>query len=175
MVYDVQLHEDGVSVQPSGTLTIKLLIPKEAEGRAFRILHLHGDNVTEMEYTIDGAYAVFTVDALSQFAFVVDNQGSALWLILVLAAIVIIELVLIFLKKRKKGRKTATLAAFGGVIAVYEIALIAVLGALALGLGVYTVLLYTRKPKPATTADSADSADSADGAVDNDGANGADE
>ncbi len=146
-VYDITLHSDGVSIQPSGELTIKLLIPDDAKGRTFRILHLHGDEVTEVEYTVDGDYAVFTVDKLSEFSIVVDNTGSAWWLIILLAIIIVIEIILIACKKRKTKSKSKKLYAaaglFGGVIPVAQIVLLAVLGSAAVILGVYVVYLYS--------------------------------
>lgn len=151
-VYDITLRSDGAEIQPSGTLTIRLLIPEDADGRTFRILHLHGDTVSEVEYTIDGKYAVFTVNSLSEFAFVIYNGGSALWLILVLAALLLAEIVLIALKKRKTKNKNKTYlaaGAFGGVIAIPEIVLLAVLGAAVIVLGVYTAYLYFPKKKTA--------------------------
>ena len=146
-VYDITLKSNGVTVQPSGKLMIRLLIPEEARGKVFRILHLHEDEVTEVEYTTDGDYAVFTVDKLSEFSFVVENGGSALWLIIVLAIIVATEIALIVLKKRKNGKnkkKSTRLAAviFGGIIPVYEIVLLAALGIAAVVLGAYVIRLY---------------------------------
>ncbi len=154
-VYDITLHSDGVSIQPSGELTIKLLIPDDAKGRTFRILHLHGDEVTEVEYTVDGDYAVFTVDKLSEFSIVVDNTGSAWWLIILLAIIIVIEIILIACKKRKTKSKSKKLYAaaglFGGVIPVAQIVLLAVLGSAAVILGVYTVCLYFPRKKAVKT------------------------
>ncbi len=148
-VYDITLKSDGVTVQPSGNLTVRLRIPDEAAGRTFRIVHLHGEEVTDVEYTIDGDYAVFTVDKLSEFSFVIDNGGSAWWLILIFAAIVAAEIVLIVLKKKKNKKNNACLAAaaFGGIIPVYEIVLLAILGVAAVALGVYVVYLYFPRKK----------------------------
>lgn len=155
VVYDITLQSDGVSIQSSGELTIRLLIPDEAKGRTFRIIHLHGDTTTEIEYTTDGDYAVFTVDKLSEFSFIVDNTGSALWLIILLAVIIIIEIILIVCKKRKTKSKSKKLYAaaglFGGVIPVYQIVLLAVLGSAAVILGVYTVCLYFPRKKAVKT------------------------
>lgn len=151
-VYDITLKNNGETVQPSGKLTIKLRIPEEVDGRSFRIVHLHGTELTEVKYTIAGDYAVFTVDNLSDFAFIVDNSGSAWWLILILAILVAIEILLIVLKKRKnkkdkkKGTKLAA-AMFGGVIPIYEIVLLAVLGVAAVILGAYAAYLYFPRKK----------------------------
>ncbi len=147
-VYDIKLYNDEVEIQPNGDITIRLLVPDEANGRTFRILHLHGEKVTEVEYTIDGDYAVFTVDKLSEFTFVIDNSGSAWWLILILAVIVAAEIVLIVLKKRKtKGNKLYAAGLFGGVIPVAQIVWLVVLGVAAVALGAYVVYLYLPRKK----------------------------
>ena len=145
-VYEISLKSDGVSVQPNGDLTIRLLIPDDVNGKTFRILHLHEGKVEDVEYTVDGDYAVFTVDKLSEFSIVVDNSGSALWLIIVLAVIVAAEIVLIVLKKRKtKGNKLYAAGLFGGVIPVAQIVWLVVLGVAAVALGAYVVYLYLPK------------------------------
>ncbi len=145
--YDITLQSEGVIIQPSGALTIKLLIPEGANGKTFRIVHLHEGIVEDgdVKYTIEGDYAVFTVDKLSEFSIVVDNSGSALWLIILLAVIVAAEIVLIVLKKRKtngKSNKAYAAGLFGGVIPVAQIVLLAVLGVAAVALGAYVLYLY---------------------------------
>ncbi len=173
-IYDVTLLDSNkVSVQPNGKLTIRLLIPEDVNGRTFRIVHLHGEEVTNVEYTIDGDYAVFTVDKLSEFSFVVDNSGSAWWLILIFAIIVAAEIVFIVLKTRKdkKDKKnTACLAAvaFGGAIPVYEIVLLVLFGVVAVALGAYIAYILIKGKKAsvvvagnAATASSAVSVDNA--------------
>ena len=55
VAYDVKLLKDGISVQPDGTLKIKILIPEELKGKEFGVMHIHNGNQTIMlEYTIDG-------------------------------------------------------------------------------------------------------------------------
>lgn len=73
LIYDVTLESDGVTIQPDGTLTIKLRIPENLQGKNFKLFHLHGSEATDMEYTVDGSYAVITTDKLSEFIFVVDK------------------------------------------------------------------------------------------------------
>ncbi len=168
-VYDITLQSNGVTIQPSGKLTIRLLIPDEADGRTFRIVHLHGETTTEIEYTIDGDYAVFTVDKLSEFTFIIDNSGSALWLIIILAVIVAIEIGLIVLKKKKnkKDKKNETrlvAVMFGGVIPVYQIVLLVALGIVALVLGVYVIYLYLPRKKAGEKNNDAEESDHAESA-----------
>ena len=148
-VYDITLQFNGSSVQPDRMLTIKLLIPEEIGDKSFRILHMHDGTVTELEYITEGGYAVFSVDNLSEFAIVADNLGSGLWLVIVLAVLLIVELILIISKKNKNKKKGETYLAgvFGGVLAIHEIVLLAVLGAAVVGLGIYAVCLYAPKKK----------------------------
>lgn len=162
VTYDISFVKGDMNVQSDGKLTIRLLIPEEGKERGFRIVHLYDGMVTDVEYTIDGDYAVFTVDNPSEFSFIIDNGGSAWWLILILAIIVAAEIVLIVLKKKKdkKDLKDGTClaaAAFGGVIPIPEIVFIVLLGIAAVALGGYLVYLYikTKKAHQTEIADNA--------------------
>ena len=112
IAYDVKLIQDGVSVQPDGTLKIKILIPEELRDREFSIMHVHnGDEKYMLEYEIEGDYVVFYTDKLSSFVFVYET-GSILWLLIVFAVIVILEAgLLVFLLNKKKQFKLVKLAA----------------------------------------------------------------
>lgn len=157
-IYDIKLlNEENVEVQPDGSLKIKLLIPELLGNKTFRITHLHNGELTEMEYIIEGDYAVFSVDNLSEFTFIIDNSGSAWWLILILALILMVELILIFIKNNqiKKGKKKNIRlagAVFGGVIPISEIVLLALLSVMVVALGVYLVYLYTKERKMLASA-----------------------
>ncbi len=147
-VYDISLYSEGVSIEPSGRLTIKLLIPDNANGKTFRILHLHEGDVRNIDYTIDGDYAIFSVTELSEFSIVVNNTGSATWLIIVLAIVVAIEIVLIAVKlcmNKRRSNKLCALGLFGGVIPVSQIVWLSLLSVLAILLAVYLVYLYMPK------------------------------
>lgn len=76
-VYDVTLRSDGVTVQPDGTIIVKLRIPDNLKGKDFKLFHLHGSEATDKEYTIEGNYAVVTVDKLSEFIFIGGKFGAA--------------------------------------------------------------------------------------------------
>ncbi len=69
-VYDVSLIKDGASIQPDGTITIKLLIPEELQERDYKIIHNHNGEFSQVEYEVVDGYAVFNVDKLSEFMFV---------------------------------------------------------------------------------------------------------
>lgn len=75
LVYDVTLKSDGVTIQPDGTLTIKLRIPENLRDKDFKIFHLHESEATDMEYTVDGNYAVVNTDKLSEFIFVGEKTA----------------------------------------------------------------------------------------------------
>ena len=144
-VYDISLYSEGVSIEPSGRLTIKILIPDNVNGKTFRILHLHEGDVRNIDYTIDGDYVVFSVTELSEFSIVVDNTGSATWLIIVLAIVVAIEIVLIAVKlcmNKRRSNKLCALGLFGGVIPVSQIVWLSVLSVLAILLAIYVLYLY---------------------------------
>ena len=76
-VYDVELRSEGVGVLPSGKVTIKMAIPDALEGKQFRILHLSEGDFSEIEFTVEGSYAVFTAVSLDEFAFVAEDPGAA--------------------------------------------------------------------------------------------------
>lgn len=75
-VYDVTLKSGGVTVQPDGTLTVKLRIPENLLNKQFKIFHLHGGTATDTNYTVEGSYAVLTTDKLSEFVFVGEKSAS---------------------------------------------------------------------------------------------------
>ena len=75
LVYDVTLQSGGVTVQPDGTLTIKLRIPENLQGKNFKLFHLHESEAADMEYTINGNYAVVNTDRLSDFIFVGEKAA----------------------------------------------------------------------------------------------------
>ncbi len=69
-VYDISLIKDGMSIQPNGTITIKLLIPDGFEEIDYKIIHNHNGEFSQVEYEVIDGYAVFSVDKLSEFMFV---------------------------------------------------------------------------------------------------------
>jgi hypothetical protein len=106
VAYDIKLLKDGVSVQPDGTLKIKILIPEELRDKEFGVMHIHNGNQTIMlEYTIDGDYVVFTTTKLSEFVFVYE-VGSLLWVVILLAVVAMAEvgLLVYMMRKNKKSK-----------------------------------------------------------------------
>ncbi len=85
-IYDISMIYDGVEVQPSEKTTIKLLIPEKLKNKNFKIYHNHNGEFTEIEYALQGDYAVFTVDKLSEFSFV---YFAFPWWLVVIAVLVI--------------------------------------------------------------------------------------
>lgn len=114
-VYEVRLTKNGVSVLPDGTLTVKLKVPENLRGKNYKLLAVAGDTTTEMQYTVEGNYAVISADALEDFVFVGEKPAPAknntAWLVL----IIILSLVIvgevgyivyrkIFLNKVREGK-----------------------------------------------------------------------
>ena len=94
VAYDVKLLKDDVSVQPDGTLQFKVLIPTKLVGKDFTILHIHnGNEVSNIEYQIEGDYVVFESDTLSEFVFVYESNFW-LWFIIILMAVILIGVLL---------------------------------------------------------------------------------
>ena len=147
-IFDISLVRGEERVQPDGLIEVRLRIPEEIGARAFRLLHLHDGEASEVEYTREGEYAVFTTSSLSDFVFIADNTGSSMWLIILLAVLLVLEIILISVKKKKRNKLYAIGGgAFGGVLAVWEIALVAVLGAAVVACGIWTLKLYLPKKK----------------------------
>ena len=103
-VYDITMESEGVEIQPSGEITIKLLIPNNLIGKDFRIYHNHNGEFTEIEYTVDGDYAVFTVDKLSEFSLV--YYQFPWWIIVIVVAVLAGGAVAgVVIYKKKKAKK----------------------------------------------------------------------
>ncbi len=111
--YDINLSVDGNNVEPNGTMTVKLLIPSELRGKEFSIRNVkNGTETEEVEFTIDGDYAIVKTDEALEFAIVYET-GSLLWLIILLAVFVTAEVgALVFLLNKKKTFNTMKLAAY---------------------------------------------------------------
>ena len=134
IAYDVKLLKDGVSVQPDGTLVIKMLIPEDLKGKNFSIMHVHndGEEVTILKHEIDGDYVVVETNKLSEFVFVYE-MGSLLWIAIVLAVIAMLEgAFLVFMITQKNKFRTKKLAVvyppfvFGMFVPEWHIVLIIV-------------------------------------------------
>ena len=159
VAYDVKLLKDGISVQPDGTLKIKVLIPNQLVGKDFGIMHVHNGNQTNMlNYTVEGDYVVFTTDKLSEFVFVYD-VGSLMWLIIVLAVIAVVEggLLAYMMYKNKKSKVYKLNSAyppfiFGMFIPALHIVLVAVLVAVVVALAIIDVLYAFKWAKAQASA-----------------------
>ena len=98
--YDISVVNEDEEVALSSPALIKMKLPNEVKGKDFRILHIHNDNVTqvdELSYEIVGDYALVNVDSLSEFAFIVSNtNGNAnLWIVILICGIAGILLILL--------------------------------------------------------------------------------
>ena len=100
--YDISLVNSDEEVSLTFPVNIKMLVPNEVKGKDFRILHIHNDDITlvdELDYEIDGNYISLNVDSLSEFAFIVQNEGilNNSWVIILVSIIGAVCLVLFVL------------------------------------------------------------------------------
>lgn len=111
-VYGVSLKRDGEIIQPDGTLTVRLRIPENLQGKNFNVIRIHGESATDIEYTVDGNYAVITTDTLVEFVLVGINEpadtANTLWIVLIsiLAVVVALEISYIAVKAIRKKNTT---------------------------------------------------------------------
>ena len=86
-VYDVKLilTVNGVEteIQPSDikegtTITVKMDIPDDVNSTEFRLLHIHSVNDMEFinNYTVENDAISFTINRLSEFAFIVNSSSQ---------------------------------------------------------------------------------------------------
>ncbi len=156
LVYDITLKLGNEVVQPDGNITIKLLIPSQLKDKEFRLIHNHEGVFTDVEYTVEGDYAVFTVSQLSEFLFVQDAMANLNWIMYILGGIIGLQIIvaiicLVIIKKKggKGGKPTggilgamlSMLFLRGNYVASETIAILSVLGVVVLGLGVLNVML----------------------------------
>lgn len=118
------------------------------------MLHVHNNQeITEMNYNIEGDYVIVSIDKLSEFMFITDNTGSIMWVIILLFIILITEVVLAVLKLRKKtGKKVVKTCSFvpfmlAIFIPVGQTAAAIALGVLCVAGGVYNAYLYFLKDR----------------------------
>ncbi len=107
-IFDIILKANGNEIQPDESVTIKLLIPTELKDSEFRLVHNHEGTFTDIEYTVDGDYVVFTTDNFSEFLFVYDDTANLGWLIGLLAGIATLAIasgIILYVKLRKKQVK----------------------------------------------------------------------
>ncbi len=107
-VYDVALQVDGVEHQPDGRVSVKIAIPAELDGKEFVIIQNGEGKFAQIEYAVEGDYAIVNVSRLDKFAFVVDDTEDLAWLIGLLGALVLLEALIalaIFFASKKKGVK----------------------------------------------------------------------
>ncbi len=107
--FGISMTLDGVTTQTDGTITIKLLIPKELQEKEFKIIYNYNGEYIQLNYTLDGDYAVFHVAYLSEFSFV---QFVFPWWIVLIIGVVIFALIALLpitwaIGKKKKQDETS--------------------------------------------------------------------
>ena len=106
----------------------------QLQGRDFAIKHVHnGTEISTIDFTVDGEFAITTVDKLSEFVFVYES-GSLLWAIILLAIANIALAGLLIFKNKKAKKVNATIMSaaippyiFGQFIPVSHIVLVVIL------------------------------------------------
>ena len=74
--YELDLQQNGSSVQPDGDVVVKLLVPVSLGGRDFRIAHVQdGVELGNMPYEIVDGYAVIQTSKLGEFVFIAEKEG----------------------------------------------------------------------------------------------------
>ena len=149
VIYEISIKRDGVSVQPDGNLVIKLLIPEQLRQGEFKILHVHGQRIGEIKYTVDGNYAIVETEELSEFVFVY-KETSISWLIALLIVIIVMEIVLIVIQLfAKKGVKACAIAP--GMLAMFfptgQIPAVVVMGTMVVLIGAANIIIYVISKK----------------------------
>lgn len=105
--YDISMTSGGASVQPEGEITVRVRVPDGFADGGYTLLHLHNGEWTEVSYTVQDGYAEFATSSLSAFVFITqETPASLVWLIVVLAVLLTVEIVLmaVAVAKRRKGR-----------------------------------------------------------------------
>ena len=105
--YDISMTSGGASVQPEGEITVRVRVPDGFADGGYTLLHLHNGEWTEVSYIVQDGYAEFATSSLSAFMFITQEAPASLvWLIVVLAVLLAVEIVLmaVAVAKRRKGR-----------------------------------------------------------------------
>ncbi len=92
-VFDISLVLDSTPVQPDGQITIKIYLSEKMRAKDLRLVHNHKGTFSDVEFTIEGEYAVFSVDNLSQFLFI--RKAPADGPVVVIIIVVVIAVILV--------------------------------------------------------------------------------
>ncbi|MDE6201612.1 MAG: hypothetical protein K2M47_07055 [Clostridiales bacterium] len=122
---NVSFVNNSVEVNPTGVITVRVLIPDELKGKDYKIYNLKDGVATELRFTADGDYATFESNELSTILFVTQetptptptpsgdknvviklDDSGLVWVWVSVAIVVvcftILTVVLVVLAKRKK-------------------------------------------------------------------------
>ena len=123
-VYDIRLvvEETGEEYTEStgSSYTIRIEIPEPLLGTEFSILHIHGDVIDDLDYTVEGRQAIIRVQDFSYFVFVTPELSLYLPIFVGLAvAAALLALVIAtavrrrrFIKKEEVLLSALSIAAF---------------------------------------------------------------
>ena len=78
ITYDITLMQNGVEIQPAGTVTVKIPVPDGMDGNACRVYREETDGTyTDMNAVYQDGYMVFTTDHFSVYVLTAENlQGT---------------------------------------------------------------------------------------------------
>ena len=111
VLFSITLNPAGVdaaTLKADGNYIVKILIPKEYRDEVgLQVVSEKGDTTYIYDTVRAGAYLVFTVDDLNtEFHIVSDDMTNYLWVVILLSALFVVEVIAIihFVTKKKKRR-----------------------------------------------------------------------
>lgn len=77
ITYEITLQKDGEEIQPNGTVTVKIPVPKEIDGTACKVYRQESDNTyTDMNAVYQDGYMVFTTDHFSRYVLTESDPND---------------------------------------------------------------------------------------------------
>ncbi|MDE6029292.1 MAG: hypothetical protein K2F90_03105 [Clostridiales bacterium] len=119
----VTFVNNSTEVTPSGTITVRVLVPDDLVGKDYKIYNYNGGVATEVRFTVGGGYASFEADGLGTILFVTQdsvapiggngagivlNNNGMVWVwvsvAIIASALAIMSVVIVLLVKRNKNK-----------------------------------------------------------------------
>lgn len=73
---NISFVNNSVEVTPTGTITVRVLIPNELNGKEYKIYSLNNGVATEVRFTTGGGYATFEAEELNTILFVTQQTPN---------------------------------------------------------------------------------------------------
>ena len=104
-VYDVSFFNNGARYDYSGELVLRILLPDDFGTNRTEFFVVENGEKTEIDYTVDGAYAVIIVNGPVSIAMESgDVADSMLWLPIVIASMAAVFSIVYFIYYKKTGK-----------------------------------------------------------------------